>query len=252
MLAGYYTIASGMLTRQREIDVLGNNLVNAQTPGYRADRLIISPFEQELLTRREAGGNAVLGKGVAATSAIVGEEISLFNMGTVKNTDRDLDMTIAGQGFYNIQDENGRISLTRNGQFNVDEAGYLVLPNYGRVMGQSGPIQVGDANIQVEQNGEIYSDNGRFLGTLLITAPQEGTVLEKLNNGMFQFANGEQLPAAENYTVVQRSLELSNVDMNREMTYLIESQRAFQACSSALQIVDGLNRKAATQIGSTN
>lgn len=250
MLAGYYTIASGMLTRQREIDVLGNNLINAQTPGYRADRLIISPFEQELLTRMEANGADVLGNGVAVTSAVVGDEVSLFNMGAIKDTGREMDMAIGGDGFYNIQGQGGTVYLTRNGRFDIDAEGYLILPDYGRVMGQNGPIQVRNAGFQVEENGDIYSSDGRYIEKLLVTVPPNGTTLEKLNNGMFQFPGGAQMPQAENIVIAQRSLELSNVDMNREMIYLIEAQRAFQACSSALQTVDAINRKAATQIGS--
>lgn len=250
MLANHYTIASGILTRQREIDVIGKNLVNAQTPGYRADRLLIAPFEQELLIRQEQAGAQVLGNGVAATSAVVGEEVALFNMGTVSTTGRELDMAIGGEGFYNVQAADGTVYLTRNGSFDIDAEGYLTLPQYGRVMGANGALQVGEAGFQVEENGDIFSAGGNYLGSLLVTVPAEGTRLEKLDNGMFQFPQGAQMNNAQGYVIAQKSLELSNVDMNREMTYLMEAQRAFQACSSALQVVDGLNRKAATQIAS--
>lgn len=61
MLSGFYTIASGILTRQREIDTIGNNLVNAQTPGYRSKRMVMSAFEQELMTRKDANSRTVIG-----------------------------------------------------------------------------------------------------------------------------------------------------------------------------------------------
>lgn len=250
MLAGFYTIASGMLTRQREIDTISNNLVNSQTPGYRADRLVISDFEQELLIRQEKGNTQVLGGGVASTSAIVGEEVSLPNSGTVKSTGRELDMSINGNGYYNIQGTDGTVYLTRNGSFDVDQEGYLTLPGYGRVLGtNSAPIQVGNTEFGVTQNGEIYNETNPLVGTLLITAPAEGTVMVKQDNGLVRAPDGAAVNRAQNYTIAQRTLELSNVDMNREMTYLIEAQRAFQSCGSALQVIDALNRKAATQIG---
>lgn len=251
MLAGFYTIASGMLTRQREQDTIGNNLTNSQTPGYRADRLLISPFEQELLTRTEANnGRQVLGRGIAATSAVVGEDVTMFGMGDIKDTGRDMDMAIGGEGFYNIQNDQNVVSLTRNGSFDIDDGGYLCLPGFGRVMGENGLIQVKDAKFQVDANGDIYGSDGAFIDKILVTVPQDGTEVVKLGNGMFQFGDGARLPQAQDYVISQRSLELSNVDMNLEMSYLIESQRAFQACSSALQTIDALNRKAATQIGS--
>ena len=73
MLSGYYTIASGILANQRNIDTIGNNLVNIQTPGYRGERVINSSFEMELMTRRESTGNEVLGDGIGHVAAIVDE-----------------------------------------------------------------------------------------------------------------------------------------------------------------------------------
>ena len=173
MLAGYYTIASGMLTRQRELDTIGNNLINVQTPGYRADRLLITSFEQELLTRQEKYNTQTLGNGKAATSGVVDDVVSLFHSGTLQETGRTMDLAINGEGFFQVRGEDGAAYLTRNGQFDIDQQGY---------------------------------------------------------------------------TILQGKIERSNVDMNQEMTTLIESQRGFQACSSALQTIDALNRKAASQI----
>lgn len=249
MLAGYYTIASGMLTRQREIDSIGNNLVNLQTPGYRADRLLVTSFDQQLLTRMEANGNEVLGGGVASTSAVVDEVVSLFNDGLIEATNRNMDMAISGPGFFNVQAADGTVYLTRNGQFDLDEEGYLTLPGYGRVRGENGLLQLGSEGFTVEPDGMIFSPDGQLLGRLLVTVPPEGTSLLKLDNGMFQFPPNVQGQLATNYSVTQGNLELANTDINRELTYLMESQRGFQSCSSALQIVDALNRKAVT-IGS--
>lgn len=249
MLSGYYTIASGVLTRQREIDVVGNNLVNAQTNGYRADRLIISPFQQELLTRQEAYQNQTLEQGRTSTAAVVDSVVTLYHSGAIKSTGRALDLAINGPGFFNVQGENGQIYLTRNGGFDLDEEGYLILPGYGRVLGDDGPLQLGASDeFTIGQVGEIYNERGRRIDGIRITEPPENVQLEKLANGMFQFPQGVTAQLAGGYTLVQQSLELSNVDYNQELTYLLEAQRAFQACSSALQIADEMNQKAATQI----
>lgn len=249
MLGGYYTIASGMLSRQRELDVIGNNLVNTRTPGYRADRLVISSFQQELLTRMESGGKTVLGNGKASTATIVGEVVPLFQGGTIEATDRSTDMAINGEGFFNIQAKDGSVSLTRSGQFDLDEEGYLMLPGFGRVLGEGGPLKLERTDFSVETDGTVYDHQGRQVGRLLVTVPPNGTPLVKQTNGMFRFPNGVTGVASTNYAVLQKNLEQSNVDMNQEMTNLIEAQRGFQSCASALQIMDALNRKAASQLG---
>lgn len=251
MLSGYYTIASGMMTNQRQLDVIGNNLVNAQTPGYRADRLVVSSFEQELLTRREGSGDLTLGRGVAATSAVVGEVVPLFNSGMVQSTDRALDVAIDGDGFFNIQGTDGTTYLTRNGQFDIDQNGYLILPGVGRVLGQGGPLQVGE-NFTLQENGELYNSEGTQIGALRLSAAPENTPMIKLENGLFRLPDGAQAQNVNGSRLLQKQVERSNVDMNLEMTKLIEAQRAFQACSSALQVMDGINRKAASQLAALN
>ena len=247
MLSGFYTISSGLLTRQKEQDVIGNNLINAQTPGYRADRLLISSFEMQLLNRIEQGNTEQINNPRAAVAAVVGDVVPLAKGGTLKPSDRPLDMALLSDGYFNIQGADGQIYLTRNGQFDVDGDGYLVLPNVGRVMGENGPLNVRSANISVEANGQIVSEDGNRLGTLLITAPADNSVLEKLDNGMFRFVGGAGAQRVTDAAVSQGVIELSNVDLNQELTQLMESQRAFQTCSSALQIADNMNKKT-TQI----
>lgn len=246
MLSGYYTIASGMLSNQRNLDAIGNNLVNSQTPGYRGERVVNSAFEMELMTRREATGNEVLGDGVGQVAAIVDDSVTMFQSGLLKDTGRNLDVSINGSGFFNIAAADGTTYLTRNGGFDIDEEGYLILPGYGRVLGQNGEIQVNTSDISFLSDGTIQNADGEEIATLAITAPADYATLTRNDNGMF--TSEAQLPAAADFEISAKRLELSNISMNQEMTNLLDAQRAFQSCSSALQIVDALNRKAAQQI----
>jgi len=243
MLSGYYTIASGILTRQREIDTIGNNLVNAQTPGYRSKRTVISAFEQELMTRKDAGSRTVIG-GSGATATIVDDVVTNHESGSLTQTDRVFDAAISGEGFFTIAGANGALFLTRNGNFNMDAEGYLVLPNVGRVQGQNGAIRVGNADFEIDESGRIYGSNGAYIDTLRISVLPEGTLPAELENGAYAAPEGVQLQAAQGYSIIHKSLELSNVDYNRELTLLLEAQRTFQACSSALTIIDRINEKA--------
>ena len=184
MLSGFYTVASGMLSQQRDLDVIGNNLVNQQTPGYRADRTLISPFEMELATRREASGDAALGRG--APAAVVSEVATLMQNGDLRETGRSFDLAINGDGFFNIRAENGQIMLTRGGNFDTDENGDLVLPGVGRVLGRNGDtLRVGGPGFRVDETGQVYNQDDRRVGSLMLTAPEEGSALTKLDGGLF-------------------------------------------------------------------
>ncbi len=248
MHSGFYTIASGILTRQNELDTIANNLANIQTPGYRASRLVTSSFEQEVQKRIDANGETVLGSGVAYPLAVVSEELAVMEGGTLENTGRVLDFAINGNGYFNIQGADGTTYLTRNGQFTVDEQGYLELQGIGRVMGTAGLLKVDGQDVQADATGNLFNSAGQLLGKLQITAPAQDTTLTKMGNGMFTAPQGAA--AAQNYSVAQGCIEKSNVNMNQEMTNFIAAQRAFQSCSSALQIIDEIDRKAVSEIGS--
>lgn len=248
MFSSFYTIASGLITSQKNVDTIGNNLINIQTPGYRKERIVNSAFEQELMSRMDSSGTTVLGDGIGATVAIVGDSLTQFDTGIVEETGRSMDVAINGNGFFNIAGGDGTTYLTRNGSFDIDEEGYLVLPGVGRVQGENGDILVNTSNITIGSDGTVTAADGSALGKILITATDDNTVLERTANGLF--TSQTQLNASANFQLIQKSLELSNVDMNTELTGLIAAQRSLQSCSSALQIIDQIDRKAAAQIAS--
>lgn len=246
MFSGYYTIASGLLASQRNVETIGNNLINSQTPGYRAERIVNSAFEQELMTRRDSSGNTVLGDGIGATAVVVDDSLTVYNPGLIKETGSSFDVAINGEGFFNIRGADGKTYLTRSGEFDMDREGYLIMPGVGRVLGKSGEILVRTSDITVKEDGTIMNSAGNVLGQLHITAPEDYSTLERTENGLF--ISEAPLNDSNNFQLLQNNLELSNVQMNTELTNLIAAQRALQNCASALKTVDSLNRKAATQI----
>ncbi len=240
MLAGFYTAASGVLVQQRNINEIGSNITNSQTVGYRTRRVVQSTFQHTLLTRYEGGRYTTLGVGDPCSLVDVVE--TNFDPSTVKETNWPYDMAIVGDGFFNIQGEN-RQFLTRNGNFNIDEEGYLVLDGIGRVLGESGDLYVGGSDFRVNDEGYVFDNEGRYVDKLLITQPTADADTYRFDNGMYITNNAE---VVQDPAVYQNALERSNVDMNLEYTRLIESQRNLQACATALGIMDNINSKAAT------
>ncbi len=250
MLRGYYTAASGILTKQREIDTIGNNLVNINTSGYKADTLLTGAFEKELALRMQNGEIDKIG-GPAHTSAIVSSVETNFNSGMMKTSDRPLDVALDGEGFFLISN-NDEMYLTRAGEFDLDDEGFLVLPGFGRVQNSAGDIYLGTGDVRINSLGEIYGEDGTRLSNINIVKVQDEVVPKKADNGLFQVGEGEYNFDNAGTQIMQYVIEGSNVDANYEMTTLIETQRMFQSCSAALQIVDELNQKAVSSLGALN
>ena len=247
MLSAHYTLASGILTRQREIDVVGNNLVNAQTPGYRAEHMVTGSFEQ-ILAAQQGNSTQVLNTSMS-TAAVVDDVVSLFHTGLIQATERNLDMAINGEGFFVVDGTDGEEYLTRSGKFDIDESGHLILPGIGRVQGTNGDILVRDSTFTVDADGTIKNSEGNRIANMQVVTVADNSTLVKNDNGMYQIQAGGATTQAAEFNMVQGSVELSNVDMNAELTHLIDVQRAFQSCSSAIQSIDAMNRKAVSQLG---
>lgn len=248
MLGGFYTIASGVMVQQRKLEVQGNNLVNSQTPGFHAQRVVASAFSDELATTRLEYRNTEE-IGPTHPIAVVDTVSTIMTSGDIRETERKMDVAINGMGYYRVQGD-GTTYLTRNGGFDVDEEGYLVIPELGRVQGEGGEIQVGDTAFTVMDDGTVHNSEGEEVGRLATYTTPDGVNLTQYPNGNFGVPDGAELQQQEDVQFMQGSLEYSNVDQNREMTMLMAAQSSFVSCSTALQIIDQINQKAAQQIAS--
>ncbi len=242
MLTGFYTAASGLLTQQRNINVIGNNITNAETPGFRGERVVTSTFDQDYLVRVDGNGNGFNTYiGTGSQVSIVEDVPVNYDGSSLKESDSPFDCAIVGEGYFNIQGEE-RVYMTRNGNFDVDTEGYLILPPYGRVIGKDGFIQTNGSSFTVYNDGTVVNEFDEVIGQLEITMPVNETDLVKYDNALFIC---EETRNAEGFSVYQYTLERSNIDINHEYTRLIEAQQAYKACSTAIGIVDTMNAKAA-------
>lgn len=248
MLRGFYTAASGILVQERTIDVLTNNMANAKTPGFRASRVVSTTFDHELLTRIEGANTGRIG--VGSPMRKVEDVLVDFNPNSLEETYWPYDLALDGTGYFNIQSEDGTQQfLSRNGNFDIDDQNRLVLPGHGLVLGENGPIQLATSDFTVESDGSIYDDTGALVDKLLLTIPPEGTKIEYQQNGLYTVEDmAANVPVDPATKVVQGWLERNNINLNQEYTMVMEAQRAFQSCSSALQIIDKIDQKAASQI----
>lgn len=244
MFQGFYDLASNMITQNRNLNIISNNMSNVSTPGYKMDRMMESTFRDEMLYRYDQDGRTEVG--TVSRMNVADERVTDYTEGGIRETGYPLDVGLTGDGFFVIETENGEV-YTRNGSFNLNNDGYLILPGMGRVMGTNGPIQVDTDDLTIDSQGRVTdAQNGRYFGTLDVVDFADYGELTKVTGGVFTTGAA---PMGSNAVVTQKFLEDSNVDMAEQMTAMMSSQRVLQGSAQILRMYDQMISRA-TALGS--
>lgn len=243
MFQGFYDLASNMITQNRNLNVISNNMSNVSTPGYKMDRLMESTFRDEMLYRYYDQGKKTE-VGTVSRMNVADERVTDYTEGGIRETGYPLDVGLTGDGFFVIETDNGEV-YTRNGSFNLNNEGYLILPGMGRVLGTDGqPIQMDTDDITIDSQGRITdAANGRYFGTIDVVDFADYAQLTKVTGGVFQAA---EEPVAGNAVVTQKFLEDSNVSLAEQMTAMMSSQRVLQGSAQILRMYDQMISRATT------
>jgi flagellar basal-body rod protein FlgF len=271
LLRGFYTAASGMMAQQRRVEMLTNNIANANTPGYKADQAALRAFPELLLSRldeatvptKEAPRSFPFSAAVGSinTGVYTQELIPNFRQGDIKETGRPTDIALingtlpdaTGTLFFVVQNENGDIRYTRNGNFTMNPQGFLTTSDGWYVLDENGRrIELPSEDFTVNADGTIIANNNR-IARINIAFAANPNMLVKEGNGLFR-SNTGVLPSALNnpnitYTLKQGFVERSNVDLNRAMTEMLSAYRAFEANQKIVQAYDKSMDKAVNEVG---
>lgn len=247
MFKGFYNLTSGMLTQQRNLNVVSNNLTNISTAGFKSNRYTSSTFDDVMYTRvgNKYKNYVDIGRQsyIRATSDIYTD----YTQGVPEPTGISLDFAIEGDGFFAIRKPDGGTAYTRAGSFSLDDDGYLWFGNYGQVLDENGqPIWLGTDKIVADDFGNIYTENEEFLARLGVYDFDDYEQLEHNQQGLFEGA-GAQI--TNEFRMHWRYLERSNTDMVQQMTEMITSQRAMQSAAEVSRIYDSLMTKVSTDVG---
>lgn len=242
MLRGYYIAASGMLNQQKNLDVISNNITNSQTVGYKRARATQTTFDEQLILVKEMQESSGTFSTLYTDSTVNKNE-----QGMLEYTESPLDAAIVGPAWFNIQSAGtGTVMLTRNGQWTIDGEGYLSLGTQGRILGENGEIFLGTSDFVIDTSGAITLTDGTYVDTLQLTYIADDADMTNFGENMYTSENGEPVPEGIEVAVLQGAYEKSNVDVTYEMTRAMEVQRVYEACSSALRMIDGINAKSAS------
>lgn len=237
-----YIGLSRQMTLRRELDIVANNVANADTTGFKVEQLMvgteIGPRARNDNIRPSA--SFVLDKGVGRD----------FGQGSMKQTGRTLDFAIEGEGaFFTVQTPTGP-AYTRDGGFTTDAEGRLttkqglpVLADGAEIVldPQRGPVSVG-------QDGTI-SQQGLPVGRLNAVRFDALSVLQKSGDGLYRNASNTQPQAAPDVQIRQGMLEGSNVNTLLEITNLIEISRAYERISKMIENTNDLSRRSVERLG---
>jgi flagellar basal-body rod protein FlgG len=253
MIRSLYTSATGMKANQLYIDNISNNLANVNTTGFKKSKLEF----QELLYQTlidPGSGNSEGAKSPAGLQLGLGVRSvanqRLFGQGNLQETKSAFDMAITGTGFLQVQLPSGETAYTRDGSFKISNDGTLVTSS-GFPMEPQINIPDGAHDIMIDPNGRVsvqLDDTGTMeeIGQIeMVKFLNEGG-LKSMGNNLYLVspASGQPEAGAPGTnglgTLVQGSLEASNVELVEEMVNMIVAQRAYEVSAKAIQTSDSM------------
>ncbi len=241
MTRGFYTLGSSMLKQNHMLSAISNNIANVNTPGFKKGTILTTTFGKMVMSRVDQRKTDL---GETTMNIIDDEAATVHSQGTLKQSERALDFALAGQGFFAVQSDKG-IVYTRNGSFNIDNEGYLSLDGVGRVMGKNGPMQIKTDNITADQKGNIYGATGIQIDKFAIYDFKNYDSLTTVDEGMYSGTNADLI---DNPVIKSKTIEGSNVEIGKEMSTSIATQRTLQNIAQTFKIYDRTLESAMTQI----
>ncbi|MBR7118371.1 MAG: flagellar hook-basal body protein [Helicobacteraceae bacterium] len=274
MQNGFYDATGGMVTQFNRLDVISNNLANANTNAFKRDDVVIGDFmrlyeetKQELPLENHTRESSKFLNRTLNRVPIVVEEYSDMSIGSFHRTENPLDLALSNQNaFFAIQTPNG-VRYTRDGAFSlnndgilVTKQGYFVLSSAG--IDESGTININlsSNNIEVSKDGNIYvrelnrADVGETepIGAIAVVNFINPKYLKKVGNNLYELP-AERLHERQNINnsnvILSGFIEKCNINPVEEMTALISANRLVDMYSKVMKTYqDDLNTEAITKL----
>lgn len=233
--------AAGLRSRAEALDMLSNNLANANTGGYKRDREFYSLFQgDEVAGARDA---------TAPRLPVIQQRWTDFMQGEIQPTSNPLDVALNGAGFFAVNGPSGPL-YTRNGAFKLSAAGTLTTIDGYPVRGAGGQtIQASSqAPIEISLTGAIQQ-SGQILGEFEIVDFANPAVLNKAGRNYFRVTDPAQKPMIVTGTAVEQGrMESSNVVPAEAAVRLIELMRQYEMLQKAVSLSAEMNKRATEDV----
>lgn len=267
---GVYTALSGAMAQSLQMDTIANNIANVNTPGFKKDTQVFN--EYLTANEKEQTGMPIprIPASIESFYDMQGGDQSFvdskgtftdFSQGSLKVTGNPLDMAIDGEGFFEIATPDG-VKLTRSGNFTMDGNGKLVTKEGHFVLGAGGEganpearaiTLNGTLNITVNDQGDIFQGTD-LVGRVSVVDVANKEALQKVGNNLYGFKSGQNAEIIAKQTPALKSgfIETSNVNVVKEMTDMIKTQRVFESTQKAISAYDSMSDKLINIVGKTS
>ncbi|MGL6028441.1 MAG: flagellar basal-body rod protein FlgG [Legionella sp.] len=244
---------SGLEAQDKNLATIANNLANVNTTGFKKSRALFEDLIYQNV--RQAGAqstqNTIIPTGINMGTGVrlVATE-KMFAQGSIQNTQNSLDMAIQGQGFFTVLMPDGTQAYTRDGSFKVDNTGQIVTSNGYQLQPnmtipeQTTAITIGnDGTVSVTVAG---NNTPSILGTIQLTNFINPAGLQPIGQNLFTETGASGTAQIDDPgksglgSLLQGSLEASNVNVVEELVNMIQAQRAYEITAKSIQTVDSM------------
>ena len=252
MDASMWVAKTGLDAQQTRMNVISNNLANVNTTGFKRDRAV---FEDMLYQNVKQAGGQTDANSQAPTGLMLGTGVrivateKLHAQGNMITTQNPLDLAIAGDGYFQIAKGDGTLAYTRDGGLKISATGQLVTSS-GALLQPAITIPNTASSVTIGRDGtvsiELSTGGSQVLGQLQIARFVNPSGLQSLGQNLMKETPASGAPQVLSPGVggagslMQGSLEASNVNVVEEMVNMTETQRAYEINSKAISAVDGM------------
>ena len=254
MDASMWVAKTGLDAQQTRMNVISNNLANVNTTGFKRDRAV---FEDMLYQNVKQAGGQTDANSQAPTGLMLGTGVrivateKLHSQGNMVTTQNPLDLAISGDGYFQIAKGDGSLAYTRDGGFKISATGQLVTSS-GALLQPAITIPNTASRVTIGRDGtvsiELAAGGSQVLGQIQIARFVNPSGLQSLGQNLMKDTPASGAPqvlapgVAGAGSLMQGTLEASNVNVVEEMVNMIETQRAYEINSKAISAVDGMLR----------
>ncbi|RMG35623.1 MAG: flagellar basal-body rod protein FlgG [Gammaproteobacteria bacterium] len=253
MYPALWIAKTGLDAEQTRMSVISNNLANVNTTGFKRDRAVFQDLMYQNV--RQAGASSTedtnlpsglyLGTGVRTVSTQ-----KLHTQGNIVQTNNSFDVAVQGNGFFQVTHPDGSIVYTRDGSFGMDSSGQLVTQN-GYPLQPSITVPANTLSVTIGSDGTVSalvagSTTPTTIGNLTLAQFINPTGLEAIGDNLYRETASSGAPQIDTPgtngagTLIQGSLESSNVNVVEELVNMIETQRAYEMNSKAISTTDDM------------
>nr|WP_297457502.1 flagellar basal-body rod protein FlgG [uncultured Halomonas sp.] len=251
MISSLWTAKTGLEAQQVQMDVIANNLANVSTNGFKRTRVVFEDLLYQNLRQPGAQSTALanlpsglqIGTGVRPVATA-----RLHTQGGLEHTENSRDLAIDGKGFFQVMRPDGTTAYTRDGSFQVNQDGQMVTSS-GYPIEPAVFIPANALSVTISQDGIVSvtqpgTSQSNEVGQLLLSTFTNPTGLESIGENLYleTDASGprnDSMPGLNGAgTLYQGYVETSNVNVVEEMVSMIQTQRAYEINSKAVQTSD--------------